>query len=212
MNLFDFDAEWGVRALAGVDEAGRGPLAGPVCAACVILPQGLNIPGVNDSKKLSEAAREALFPQIVAKASYCKAVLVNAPGIDRLNIRRATLLAMREAAREAQADLFLVDGRDQPLPAGRAVVAGDSLSLSIACASIIAKVVRDRLMCRYDEIFPHYGFARHKGYDTALHRERLLANGPCALHRRSFVPELTATRVIPREGPAYTTALYLRRG
>jgi ribonuclease HII len=177
--------------VCGVDEAGRGPWAGPVCAAAVILNES-NIPtGLNDSKKLTEAKREALFPLILASADVGVG-LVSAAEIDVLNILQATYLAMSRAvaALKLKPTLALIDGNRAPklsCPA-QTIIGGDAKSLSIAAASIIAKVTRDRLMCEMDGIFPAYGFARHKGYGTAAHSAALKQHGPCTEHRKSFAP------------------------
>ncbi|KAB0680263.1 ribonuclease HII [Aureimonas leprariae] len=182
----------GAASVAGIDEAGRGPLAGPVVAAAVILdPDAIPI-GLDDSKKLSAAARERLFAEILAHTTVAIGSS-SAEEIDRLNIRQATLLAMHRAAVGLAADAchFLVDGNDvPPLLAQRAsfVIGGDSRSLSIAAASIVAKVMRDRMMARLGEAFPHYGFERHAGYGTPDHLAALRRYGPCSHHRRSFAP------------------------
>ena len=176
--------------VCGVDEAGRGPWAGPVVAAAVILDPR-NIPtGLDDSKKLTEHRREALYDPIRSSARVAIGI-ADIDRIDRDNILAATLWAMAEAARQLEGlTLALVDGnRPPPLPCKvRTIIGGDALSLSIAAASIIAKVTRDRLMIGLDREFPHYGFARHKGYGTALHRDALERHGPCPQHRRSFAP------------------------
>ena len=181
----------GARFVAGVDEVGRGPLAGPVCVAAVILAPDAPLAGIDDSKKLNRTRREALAPLILENAVAVAIVFASAEEIDRYNIRGATLRAMaRAVAGLAQApDFALIDGRD--IPAGlacpaRALVGGDALSLSIAAASIVAKVARDRLMARLDPQFPGYGFSRHAGYPTAAHRDALARLGPTPLHRRSF--------------------------
>ncbi|MHB1058136.1 MAG: ribonuclease HII [Rhodanobacter sp.] len=178
---------------AGVDEAGRGPLAGPLAVAAVILDPCRPIAGLDDSKKLSEARREALYPQIIERAlAYC-IVLVEPDEIDRLNIFQATMAGMSRAvaglvpfAHEA-----LIDGnklpRDLPCP-GRAIVGGDALEPAISAASILAKVSRDRLMVAMDGAHPGYGFAMHKGYPTPAHLSALRQLGPCPQHRRSFAP------------------------
>ncbi len=178
--------------VAGIDEAGRGPLAGPVVAAAVILDPSAIPEGLNDSKMLGKARRERLFEAISASAdvAWCS---VCASRIDEINILRATLEAMVGAFRALprQADACLIDGRDVPPPlhaVGHAVIKGDSRSLSIAAASIVAKVMRDRIMERADAQFPGYGFARHAGYGTKAHRDALEALGPCALHRASYAP------------------------
>lgn len=182
----------GYRIVAGADEAGRGPLAGPVMAAAVILDRD-NIPdGLNDSKKLSMAQREALFEAVMA-TSLVAVASSSATTIDRTDIRKASLDAMRRAlALLAQLpDFALIDGHDVPAGLhcrGRAVVKGDARSLSIAAASIVAKVTRDRMMTRAAASFPGYGFERHAGYATADHRAAITELGPCPLHRMSFRP------------------------
>jgi len=182
----------GRHAVCGVDEAGRGPLAGPVAVAAVVFEHGLGVDGLADSKVLEPEAREALFEEIMAKAAVA-VVFASAARIDRLNIRGATLWAMARAVAclGVAPSLVLVDGRDLPdglsAPA-EAVIGGDALSPSIAAASIVAKVTRDRLMCRLGAAFPAYGFESHKGYGTAAHREALRVHGPTVHHRRSFAP------------------------
>ena len=179
--------------VAGVDEAGRGPLAGPLAVAAVILDPSRPIAGLDDSKKLSQARREALYPQIVERALAWRVVLVEVAEIDRLNIFQATMAGMRRAlcALEPAATLALVDGNRLPpeLPCpGRAIVGGDALEPAISAASILAKVTRDRAMVALHECHPQYGFAIHKGYPTPAHLAALQAHGPCAEHRRSFAP------------------------
>ncbi|MCI9414329.1 MAG: ribonuclease HII [Clostridiales bacterium] len=182
----------GIPWLCGVDEAGRGPLAGPVYAAAVILDPERPIDGLNDSKKLSEKKREALYDEIVEKASAWSVASASVEEIEVLNILQATHLAMCRAAQglELVPGLILVDGNrlppDLPAPA-RTVVKGDVLSETIAAASILAKVSRDRLMRELDRRYPQYDFARHKGYGTALHYERLREHGLSPVHRRSFL-------------------------
>jgi ribonuclease HII len=179
--------------VAGVDEAGRGPLAGPVVAAAVILEPGGRWDGLNDSKQVSAEMRDALYARVLDQARAFAWAVVGPRAIDRLNIRRASLEAMRRAVVRLRVtpSLVLVDGNDAvpglPLPQ-RAVVGGDARMLSIAAASILAKVVRDRIMERLDHVWPGYGFARHKGYGTPEHLEALARLGPCALHRYSFSP------------------------
>ena len=179
--------------VAGVDEAGRGPLAGPVVAAAVILDPGGRWDGLNDSKQVSAAARDLLYARVLAEARAFAWAVMGPRAIDRLNIRHASLEAMRRAVARlgTMPALVLVDGRDtipgMPLPQ-RPVVGGDASMLSIAAASILAKVVRDRIMERLDRVWPGYGFARHKGYGTPEHLEALARLGPCALHRYSFGP------------------------
>lgn len=195
---FAFEAAAGGR-VAGVDEAGRGPLAGPVLAAAVVFPQGVpaGLAGLlDDSKKLNAATREAAFLALQAAAARGEVEFaVAAASVDeigRLNILRASHLAMARAVARLgiRPDLALVDGNmAPPLPCPvRCVIGGDALSLSIAAASILAKVVRDRAMARLDPRWPAYGFARHVGYPTARHREALVAHGPCPHHRRGFSP------------------------
>ena len=178
---------------AGVDEAGRGPLAGPVAVAAVILDPDRPIAGLNDSKKLSEKKREALYPLILEHALACCIVLVEADEIDRLNIFQATMAGMSRAVAGLSRvpGEALIDGNKLPkdLPcAGRAIVGGDALEPAIRAASILAKVSRDRLMVAMDDTFPGYGFAVHKGYPTPAHLAALERLGPCPQHRRSFAP------------------------
>ncbi len=180
------------RAIAGVDDAGRGPLAGPVVAAAVILDPD-NIPvGLNDSKQLSQTSRETLFVDIL-KTSHVAWASVSAGVIDQVNIREASLLAMTRAVDclALPADAALIDGRDVPeglAKIGTALVKGDARSVSISAASIIAKVVRDRMMIKSGMQFPQYGFERHKGYGSKQHREAIISHGPCPLHRMTFAP------------------------
>jgi len=183
----------GFCTIAGVDEAGRGPLAGPVVAAAVILPQGFSHPRLDDSKKLSEKIRARLFEELSEAPDVTSAVVEVGPQeIDRLNILRATHEAMRRAVAKLlpEPDHVLIDGLPvRPFPKPQtALVGGDGLSLSIAAASIFAKVTRDRLMLALDAQYPQYAFAQHKGYGTALHLARLQEHGPCPAHRRSFTP------------------------
>ncbi len=182
----------GVEAVAGVDEAGVGPMAGPVVAAAVMFPAEVFISGVNDSKKLSEDQRERLFTPVTEQALSFGVGVADPEEIDRLNIYWATMLAIRRAvgAMEQQPEHVLVDGRNVPelaLPQTR-IVGGDRKSFCIAAASIIAKVTRDRMMAEFDEVFPEYGFASHKGYCTSEHLKRLEKFGPCSIHRKSFAP------------------------
>lgn len=177
--------------ICGIDEAGRGPLAGPVCAAACVLPAGLVIPGLNDSKKLSEKRREALYDAITDAALDWSVCLVDEKTVDGINILQATFRAMRGAVEglSLQPDLCLVDGNQDPgldLPA-RTVVKGDATCASIAAASILAKVTRDRVMIRYDAAYPGYGFAVHKGYGTKAHYAAIDALGLCPIHRRTFL-------------------------
>lgn len=184
----------GFKAVCGVDEAGRGPLAGPVYAAAVILPQGLVIEGLNDSKKLSEKKRELLYDEITKNAVAWSVAYATEKEIDEYNILQATFLAMKRAVEslEPKADFALIDGnRMPPLDiAGETVIKGDSLSMSIAAASILAKVTRDRLMLDIDKMYPQYQFSRHKGYGTKLHYEMLAEHGISPVHRRSFLKKI----------------------
>lgn len=194
----DFASEQQLRAqgfsrIAGIDEAGRGPLAGPVVAAAVVLPPDFRHATLRDSKQLTARQRDRLFEELTAGTTSAWAVaVIETAEVDRLNILRATHAAMRHALAQLAppADHALIDGlpvRDLPLPQ-TALVGGDARSFSIAAASVLAKVTRDRLMLDYDRAFPQYGFAQHKGYGTALHLERLRRHGPCPIHRRSFLP------------------------
>ena len=181
----------GVNVICGVDEAGRGPLAGPVCAAAVILPEHLELPGLTDSKKLTDKKRRELFPVIKEQAIAYGIGFASEQEIDEINILQATFLAMQRAIDqlEGKADFALIDGnrqKDFGLPA-KTVVKGDSLSASIAAASILAKVTRDDLMLEMAEKYPEYGFDIHKGYGTKAHYEAIHAHGTCPIHRRSFL-------------------------
>ena len=195
----------GYQIVCGVDEAGRGPLAGPVTAAAVILDPD-NIPaGLNDSKKLSEARREELFGKIL-DTSTVSIASVGALTIDRINIRSASLLAMQQAVRSLSisAQFALIDGNALPpkLPcAGKALVKGDTRCLSIAAASIVAKVSRDRLMARAHCHYPAYGLSGHKGYPTAEHRNTVMQFGPCNLHRKTFRPVAAALTINTTKNP-----------
>ena len=184
--------ERGHGVVAGVDEAGRGPLAGPVSIAAVILPHDLYLPKLNDSKKLSAKVREELFAEIQEKAVAVSSVLVDAKTIDRVNIYQATINGMYEAifSLTQEPQEVLIDAvKLENLPmASQSIIRGDAKSASIAAASIVAKVTRDRLMDEYDKLYPAYGFARHKGYGTAEHIEALRKYGPCPIHRVSFEP------------------------
>lgn len=183
----------GCLLVAGVDEAGRGPLAGPLAVAAVILDPDYAIHGLDDSKKLSAVHRESLYAQIVAHALAWSVVFVQVEEIDRINIFQATMTGMSRALRSLQipAQEAWIDGNQLPrdLPcAGHAIVGGDALEPAISAASILAKVSRDRLMIAMDATWPNYGFAAHKGYGTRLHLETLRRFGPCPQHRRSFAP------------------------
>jgi ribonuclease HII len=186
--------EEGFQAVCGVDEAGRGPLAGPVFAAAVILPENCAIEGINDSKKLTPKKREKLFDEICSNAVSYGIGFATEEEIDSINILQATFLAMRRAvdAMTIKPDLALVDGNRMP-DLGvetRTIIKGDALCASIAAASILAKVSRDRLLCQIDEIYPEYGFAQHKGYGTAYHLEMLKKCGPCPVHRKTFLKKI----------------------
>lgn len=184
----------GITTLCGVDEAGRGPLAGPVCAAAVILPRGLVIPGLNDSKKLSEKRREAFYGEITQTALYWAVAFASVEEIEALNILGATYLAMNRAIAGlgVEPELVLIDGnRAKGVEHNcRCVVGGDGKCADIAAASIIAKVTRDRLMYELDEKYPGYGFAKHKGYGTAAHYAAIRELGPCEAHRPSFLRKM----------------------
>ena len=183
----------GCLRIAGIDEAGRGPLAGPVVAAAVILPERFRHAVLNDSKKLSAPQRECIYAELTThEGTHWAVAVVEHDEIDRINILRATHEAMRRAvaALAAVPDHVLIDGlpvRPFPIPQ-TALVGGDALSFSIAAASVIAKVTRDRIMVQMDACHPGYEFAQHKGYGTELHLARLRAHGPCPIHRRSFLP------------------------
>ena len=184
----------GARVVCGIDEAGRGPLAGPVCAAAVILPPGAQIDGLDDSKKLSEKKREQLFDVIQETAISTSIAFATEQEIDEINILQATFLAMRRACEglSVRPDYALIDGNRMPpldIP-GETIVKGDACSANIAAASILAKVSRDRLMMELDKLYPEYQFAKHKGYGTKLHRELLQQYGPCPIHRRSFLKKI----------------------
>ena len=183
--------EKGYAVVCGVDEAGRGPLCGPVVAAACILPSDVEIPGLNDSKKLSEKKREQLFPIIMEKAIAYGIGMASPEEIDRLNILNADMLAMRRAieALSVPADIAVVDGnvaRDLPIPAVT-VVKGDAKSLSISAASILAKVTRDHICMEDDKKYPEYAIAKHKGYPTKEHMDLVREHGPSPIHRKSFL-------------------------
>ena len=183
------DAQYAGLVVAGMDEAGRGPLAGNVVAACVVMPPEPLIPWVDDSKKLSESRREKVFQEIMAAALYVGIGQATPAEIDEINILQATKKAMRSAASQVPAELFLIDavkdlglqGREVP------IIKGDATSYAIAAASIVAKVTRDRQMIELDRLYPAYGFARNKGYGTAEHIAALRELGPCPEHRRTFI-------------------------
>jgi ribonuclease HII len=201
MDKLHFEASlWqkGLTFVAGVDEAGRGPLAGPVVAAAVIFPSQFFLDGVDDSKRLTLEQREQLYPQILASCTTYGVGIVSVEEIDQINIYQAAMLAMRLALARLSpaAQHVLVDGRAIPkleLPQ-TAIIKGDGLSFTIGAASIIAKVERDRIMHDYHRRFPHYGFNRHKGYATPAHLEALGQYGPCEIHRRSFHPRVLQSK------------------
>lgn len=208
MELWTLESEIlqsGVLSLCGVDEAGRGPLAGPVCAAAVILPHGIEINGLNDSKKLSEKKREELFEIIVEQALSYGIAFASVEEIEEHNILAATHMAMNRAIKKLNPlpELALIDGNQAK---GidyncRCIVGGDAKCASIAAASILAKVTRDRFLLEYDEKYPQYGFAKHKGYGTKEHYAALTEFGPCEVHRLSFLKKFFA------EGSAWTKSL-----
>ena len=193
MDLFEFETKashQGFKNIAGIDEAGRGPLAGPVVAAAVIFPSQVNIPGLNDSKKLSTKKREELFPKIQEISVSYGVAVVGQKVIDKINILQAARLAMKQAVETLKITpgLLLIDGNqkiDSTLNQW-AIVKGDSRSLSIAAASVLAKVTRDRIMDDYHKLYPQYEFNRHKGYGTKLHRNLIQEHGPCPIHRNTF--------------------------
>ena len=191
LTMWEIEDSLGLHPICGVDEAGRGPLAGPVCAAAVILPEHLQIPGLTDSKKLTDKKRRELFPIIQEQAIAYGIGLASESEIDEINILQATFLAMGRALEQLCVcpALALIDGNretDFGLPV-KTVVKGDSLSANIAAASILAKVTRDNLMLELAQQYPEYGFDIHKGYGTKAHYEALRTYGPCPIHRRSFL-------------------------
>lgn len=193
MGLYEHDESIrrdGSHVIAGVDEAGRGPLAGPVVAAAVILPRGLKIDGVRDSKKVPERERERLFEEIMALANSVGVGIVGNEEIDTINILQATKFAMQTALTklDVQPDIILIDALylNSVKTKQMSIIKGDTKSASIAAASIIAKVTRDRLMLQYHSAYPQYGFDRHKGYATKSHIESIMKHGPCPIHRKTF--------------------------
>ena len=197
MNWLEFEqqaAARGYSAICGVDEAGRGPLAGPVCAAAVILPENKVIDGVNDSKKLSEKKREALFDVICETARSYSIAYASVEEIEELNILNATMLAMKRAVEglDIKADYAMIDGNRTPdlEIESEFIIKGDAKSMSVACASILAKVSRDRLLYEYAKEYPQYGFEKHKGYGTKAHTEAIKEYGPCPYHRMSFLKKI----------------------
>ena len=193
MNLLEYEIkarERKFRNIAGVDEAGRGPLAGPVVAAAVIFSSSIDIAGLDDSKKLSAKKRDELFPKIQKSAVAYGVAVVDPKVIDEINILQAARLAMQDAVNQLKPvpDLLLIDG-NQKIESSLdqwAIIKGDSKSLSIAAASILAKVTRDRIMDDYHKVYPQYQFNRHKGYGTKLHRTLIQEHGPCPIHRSTF--------------------------
>ena len=201
VNMWAIEQEYyakGITLVCGVDEAGRGPLAGPVCAAAVILPQNIEIPGLNDSKKLTDKKRRELFPIIQEKAIAFGIGLADEKEIDEINILQATFLAMERAVSQlpVRPEHILIDGnrnKDFGVPSST-VVRGDSLSASIAAASVLAKVTRDNIMLEMANTYPDYGFEIHKGYGTKAHYEALKKSGPCVIHRMTFLKKLYGTK------------------
>ncbi len=201
IDMWEFEHKYaalGYKHICGVDEAGRGPLAGPVCAAAVILPPDVDIPGLNDSKKLSDKKRRELFPMICEKAIAYGIAFADHAEIDEINILQATYLAMERAIQQLgiKPDFALIDGnraKDFGLPL-ETVVGGDGRSASIAAASVLAKVTRDDYMLKMAESYPQYGFEVHKGYGTKAHYAALAENGPCDIHRMTFLKKLYGTK------------------
>lgn len=184
----------GYKSVCGVDEAGRGPLAGPVCAAAVILPKGMILEGVNDSKKLSEKKREKLFDVITESAVAYSIAYASVEEIEEINILNATMLAMKRAVEGLQvpADFAYIDGNRTPdltIPC-EYIIKGDARSMSVAAASILAKVSRDRLLLEYAKEYPQYSFEKHKGYGTKLHTDMIKEHGPSPVHRMSFLKNI----------------------
>ncbi len=188
--MLDYEKKFGGKIIAGIDEAGRGPLAGPVVCACAVMPMDNIIEGINDSKKLSAKKREELYEKIIETAISYSIVEVDEKTIDEINILQATRLGMKKALESlsVKPDVVLIDAVkiDTDLPQEN-IIKGDALSYNIAVASILAKVHRDRLMVKLDEKYPQYGFAKHKGYGTKLHIEALKKYGKCEIHRDSFI-------------------------
>lgn len=192
--------EKGFRLVCGIDEAGRGPLAGPVCAAAVILPIGTDIDGLNDSKKLTEKKREMLVPIIIEKATSYGIGFASEQEIDEINILNATFLAMRRAveALGISPDLLLIDGNQKPkIGVGEevTVIKGDAKSVSVAAASVLAKVSRDRYMLEKSQEYPQYAFEKHKGYGTKLHYEKIAEYGVSPIHRKTFLKKILGDTV-----------------
>lgn len=201
VDMWEYERKYldqGYQLIAGVDEAGRGPLAGPVCAAAVILPPNVDIPGLNDSKKLTDKRRRELVPVIKETALAYGIAFANESEIDDINILQATFLAMERAVSQLsiKPEILLIDGnrqKDFGIPV-ETVIKGDSLSASIAAASILAKVTRDDLMLEMAEKYPQYGFDIHKGYGTKAHYTALAEHGPCPAHRISFLKKFYGTK------------------
>lgn len=201
IDMWEFEhkyADAGYKCICGVDEAGRGPLAGPVCAAAVILPPDIDIPGLNDSKKLTDKKRRELFPIICQQAIAYGIAFADHAEIDEINILQATYLAMERAIQQlsVKPDFALIDGnraKDFGIPL-ETVVGGDGRSASIAAASVLAKVTRDDYMLKMAEAYPQYGFEVHKGYGTKAHYAALAENGPCPIHRMTFLKKLYGTK------------------
>ncbi|MBQ7874237.1 MAG: ribonuclease HII [Oscillospiraceae bacterium] len=199
MSLYEFEhakrAELGIKHICGVDEAGRGPLAGPVFAAAVILPEDYEIEGLNDSKKLSEKKREKLFDEIIEHALAYSIQSIDHKTIDEINILEATMLGMKNAVNglSIKPEAVYIDGnripKDMDIPT-EFVIKGDATSASIAAASILAKVSRDRFMLEMDKKYPEYAFAKHKGYGTKLHYEKIREFGPSEIHRLTFLKKM----------------------
>lgn len=200
---FEIEKEYtekGFQLICGIDEAGRGPLAGPVCAAAVILPIGTEIEGLNDSKKLTEKKREMLFPIITKKAIAYGIGFASEQEIDEINILNATFLAMRRAveALGISPDLLLIDGNQKPkIGVGEevTVIKGDAKSVSVAAASVLAKVSRDRYMLEIAQEYPQYAFEKHKGYGTKLHYEKIAEYGVSPIHRKTFLKKILGDTV-----------------
>ena len=200
-NMWEFEEKYflqGIKLVCGIDEAGRGPLAGPVCAAAVILPPNLDIPGLDDSKKLSDKRRRELFPIIKEQAIAYGIAFADHREIDDINILQATFLAMERAIKQLsiKPEVALIDGnreKDFGIPV-ETVVHGDSRSASIAAASVLAKVTRDDYMLEMADKYPGYGFEIHKGYGTKAHYTALQTNGPCEIHRMSFLKKFYGTK------------------
>ena len=195
IDLLEYETKYhdlGYEYIAGTDEAGRGPLCGPVVAAAVILPKGYNLPGLNDSKKLTEKQREKFYPIILKDALSVGISIIDNHEIDRINILEASRKAMQEAIQKLsiKPDFILTDAMDIKCPNHLAIIKGDAKSLTIAAASVIAKVTRDNIMKEYDKIYPEYGFAQHKGYPTKSHLAKLEMYGILDIYRRTYKPVL----------------------